>query len=189
MVRNYALTAKSMIVPIISIALGIFCLNRYGGNFGIIILMVGILIAITYMFSRWFQRPTEAGRKLMDDIEGLKQYIKLTEEDKLKMINPPNFTFEHFESILPYAIALDCADDWQKHFEVMNPEAAQNHVPFMWYYGSNVNGYQDFDFSDMNDTISSASVPPSSSSSGGGGWSGGGGFSGGGFGGGGGGGW
>ena len=191
-IRNYALTAKSMIVPSISIVLGIVCFNRYGGSFGIILLMVGLLIAISFLFSRWFQRPTAAGRKLMDDVAGLKQYIKLTEEERLKVINPPDFSFEHFEAMLPYAIALDCADDWQKQFEVINPAEAQQSHPFIWYHGSNVSGYRDFDFSDMNDTISSASIPPTQAKGGGssgGGWSGGGGFSGGGFGGGGGGGW
>lgn len=190
-VRNYALTAKSMIVPAISIGAGIFCFNRYGGSFGIIILTVALLIALTYIFSRWFQRPTAQGRKLMDHVAGLKQYIKLTEEDRLKIVNPPDFSFEHFEAMLPYAIALDCADEWEHQFEVINPEVAQQQMPFVWYHGTHVGGFKDFDFGDINDTISSASIPPTKSSggSGGGGWSGGGGFSGGGFGGGGGGGW
>ncbi len=188
-VRNYALTFKSLIVPLLSIAGGFFCLQRYGGSFGIVLLMIAVFFAITFLFARWFQKPTATGRKLMDHIAGLKQYIKLTEEDKLKIVNPPDFSFEHFEKILPYAIALDCADEWQQHFEVANPTAARHHTPFIWYHGHSVNGYQDFDFSDMNDTISSASIPPSKSNSSGGGWSGGGGFSGGGFGGGGGGGW
>lgn len=188
-IRNYALTVKSMIIPIISIILGIICYNRYGGSFGIIIFMVALLIAISYLFSQWFQRPTKAGRKLMDDIAGLKQYIKYTEEDRLKIVNPPDFSFNHFESILPFAIALDCADEWQHQFEVVNPTEAHNHQSFIWYHGYGVGGYKDFDFGDISDTISSASVPPSKSNSGGSGWSGGGGFSGGGFGGGGGGGW
>ena len=86
--------------------------------------------------------------------------------------------------MLPYAIALDLADEWQHQFEVVNPTEAMNHNSFIWYNGSNVNSYRDFDFNDVSDTISSAATPPSSSSS-----SGGGGFSGGGGGGGGGGGW
>ncbi len=188
-IRNHALTAKSLIIPAISVGLGFLCLNRYGGSFGIIILTIAILIAITYLFSRWFQQPTEKGRKLMDDIAGLKQYIKLTEEERLKIVNPPDFSFEHFEAMLPYAIALDCADEWEHQFEVVNPQVARQHQPFMWYHGNNVGGFSDFDFSDINDTISSASTPPTKSSGGGTGWSGGGGFSGGGFGGGGGGGW
>lgn len=191
-IRNHALTAKSMIIPVLSIGIGIFCFDRYGGSFGIIVMMIAVLIALTYLFSRWFQRPTAAGRKLMDDVAGLKQYIKLTEEDRLKIVNPPDFSFEHFEAMLPYAIALDCADEWEHQFEVANPEVARQQAPFMWYHGNHVGGFKDFDFSDINDTISSASIPPTKSSGGGssgGGWSGGGGFSGGGFGGGGGGGW
>jgi len=190
--RNHALTFKSLIVPILSIAAGFFCFNRYGGSFGIVILMIALLFAITFLFAHWFQKPTTAGSKLMDHVRGLKQYIKLTEEDRLKIVNPPDFSFKHFEAMLPYAIALDCADEWQHQFEVVNPTEAYNQNSFMWYHGGNVGGYKDFDFSDMNDTISSASVPPTKSSGGGsrgGGWSGGGGFSGGGFGGGGGGGW
>ncbi len=190
--RNHALTFKSLIIPALAVIAGIFCFNRYGGSFGIVILMIAILFAITFVFAHWFQRPTKEGSKLMDHVRGMKQYIKLTEEERLKIVNPPDFSFTHFEKMLPYAIALDCADEWQHQFEVVNPQVAQQHQSFMWYGGNNVGGYSDFDFGDMNDTISSASIPPTKSSGGGsmgGGWSGGGGFSGGGFGGGGGGGW
>lgn len=183
-IRNYALTAMSLIIPVVSIALGIFCLANYGGNFGVIAALVGLFIAFGYFFSRWFQKPTEEGTKLMDYVAGLKKYLKYTEEDRLKILNPPDFSFEHFEKMLPYAIALDLADEWQNHFEVVNPTEARNHHSFIWFHGNNVNSYQDFDFNDVSDTISSAAIPPSSSSS-----SGGGGFSGGGGGGGGGGGW
>ncbi len=191
-IRNTALTLKSWIIPFISLALGFYCFTRYGGNFGVIILLAAILTAISYLFSRWFQQPTDEGRKLMDFVAGIKQYIKYTEEDRLKIVNPPDFSFDHFEKILPYAIALDCADDWQHQFEVVNPEAARSANTFMWYHGTGAGSYKDFDFNDVSDTISSAAVPPtptSSGGSGGGSFSGGGGFSGGGFGGGGGGGW
>lgn len=183
-IRNYALTFMSMIIPVISIGLGFFCLVNYGGHFGVIASLMGLMIAIGYLFSRWFQKPTEQGTELMDFVAGLKQYLKYTEEDRLKILNPPDFSFDHFENMLPYAIALDLADEWQNHFEVVNPTEARNHSSFMWYSGNNVSSYRDFDFNDVSDTISSAAIPPSSSSS-----SGGGGFSGGGGGGGGGGGW
>ncbi|SOE19601.1 Predicted membrane protein [Spirosomataceae bacterium TFI 002] len=183
-IRNYALTFMSSIIPIISIALGFFCLVNYGGHFGVIASLMGFMIAIGYFFSRWFQKPTEQGTALMDYVAGLKKYLKYTEEDRLKILNPPDFSFEHFEKMLPYAIALNLADEWQHQFEVVNPTEARNHTSFMWFNGNNVNSYRDFDFNDVSDTISSAAIPPSTSSS-----SGGGGFSGGGGGGGGGGGW
>ena len=48
------------------------------------------------------------GRKLMDQIEGFRQYLDVAEESRLEYLNPPKKTPELFEKFLPYAIALDC---------------------------------------------------------------------------------
>ena len=52
-------------------------------------------------------------------ILGLEMYIRTAEQHRLAMINAPEDTVEKYEEILPYAIALGCADAWQKRFDTL----------------------------------------------------------------------
>jgi uncharacterized membrane protein len=118
------------------------------------------------------------------------------EEERLKMLNPPEKTPELFERYLPYALALDCENEWNAKFAAVLAAAAAAGVATspIWYSGSswntgNMGGFTKSIGSGLAATTSAASVAPGSSSSSGGGFSGGGGSSGGGGGGGGGSGW
>ncbi len=58
------------------------------------------------------------------------------------MLNPPNVTPAVFEKFLPYAIALDCENQWSKKFEAEAAAAgagADDHYGYTpaWYYGNN----------------------------------------------------
>ena len=44
-------------------------------------------------------------------------YIRTAETHRLAMLNAPEDTVEKFEELLPYAVALGCADAWQKRFD------------------------------------------------------------------------
>jgi uncharacterized membrane protein YgcG len=141
----------------------------------------------------WLQAPSVEGRKIMDQIEGFRDYLGVAEEDRLNALNPPNKTPELFERFLPYAIALDVENAWAKRFAGVLAAAGAAAATTAWYAGSSnwsndPVGFASHLSGDLNQTISSASTAPGSSDSGGGG-SGGGGSSGGGGGGGGGGGW
>ena len=138
----------------------------------------------------WIAAPTPEGRKVLDHIAGFKQYLSITERQRLDRMTPPEDTPELFERYLPYAIALGVENRWAERFTaVLAAAAAQGHQGFAWYSGSsspwtNPTGFADAVGSSLSSTISSASTAPGSSSG-----SGGGGSSGGGGGGGGGGGW
>ncbi len=138
----------------------------------------------------WIAAPTKAGRVVLDRIAGFKQYLSITERERLDRMTPPEDTPELFEKYLPYAIALHVENRWAERFAgVLAAAAAQGQSGFGWYSGSsspwdNPTGFADSVGSSLSDTISSASTAPGSSSG-----SGGGGSSGGGGGGGGGGGW
>jgi uncharacterized membrane protein len=117
------------------------------------------------------------------------------EKDRLEKLNPPEITPEVFERFLPYAIALDCENQWSKRFEAeaaaagMAPDSAYSGYTPLWYSGSSFSRLGAAGFSSalgatMATAAASAAVAPGSSSG-----SGGGGSSGGGGGGGGGGGW
>ena len=145
----------------------------------------------------WLQAPSVEGRKVMDQIEGFREYLGVAEEDRLNALNPPDKTPELFERFLPYAIALDVENAWANRFAgVLAAAGTAAAATTSWYAGSDnwssdPVGFASHLSGDLNQTISSASTAPGSSdsSSGGGGGSGGGGSSGGGGGGGGGGGW
>jgi uncharacterized membrane protein len=132
--------------------------------------------------------PTREGRALMDRVAGFKQYLSITEEERLDRMNPPEKTPELFERYLPYAIALDVENRWAEKFAAVLAAAAASGTAagtMLWYSGSgNVwddpQGFASDMGGSLASTVSSASASPSSSGSGGGGSSGGGGGGGGG---------
>ena len=138
--------------------------------------------------------PTVQGRKVMDEIEGFKQYLGVAEEDRLNYLHPPEKTPELFERYLPYAVALDVENRWAERFAgVLAAAAAAGVATATWYSGDR---FSDSDWGNfasrvgdsLASTVASASTAPGSSGGGSSG-SGGGGSSGGGGGGGGGSGW
>jgi uncharacterized membrane protein YgcG len=143
----------------------------------------------------WLQAPSVEGRKVMDQIEGFREYLGVAEEDRLNALNPPDKTPELFERFLPYAIALDVENAWAKRFAgVLAAAGTAAAATTAWYAGSDnwssdPVGFANHLSGDLNQTISSASTAPGSSDSSSGGGSGGVGSSGGGGGGGGVGGW
>jgi len=155
-----------------------------------------VLIVMAFVFHRLLRAPTLTGRKLLDQIEGFRMYMTTAEEERLKVLHPPEKTPELFERYLPYALALDCENEWNAKFATVLAAAAAAGVAASpaWYSGSHWNtgdmgSFTDSIGSSLATTTSSASTPPGSSSSSGGGFSSGGGSSGGGGGGGGGSGW
>ena len=78
--------------------------------------IIGIAI-LNILFFFLLGAPTAIGRKMMNGIEGLKTYINLAEKDRLNLAGVPQMTPEHFEKVLPYAVALRLEKPWTKAFE------------------------------------------------------------------------
>ena len=150
------------------------------------------LLALPLVISAfaWIDAPTKEGRAVLDHIAGFKQYLSITERERLDRMHPPEDTPELFERYLPYAVALGVENRWADRFaSVLAAAAVQGQQGFAWYSGSsnpwdNPGGFVNTVGSSLASTVSAASTAPGSSSG-----SGGGGSSGGGGGGGGGGGW
>ena len=138
----------------------------------------------------WIAAPTKEGRGVLDRIAGFKQYLSITERERLDRMTAPQDTPEIFERYLPYAIALGVENRWADRFAgVLAAAAASGHQGMAWYSGSsdpwsNPGRFANTVGDALASTVSSASTAPGSRSG-----SGGGGSSGGGGGGGGGGGW
>ncbi len=143
---------------------------------------IGLLNVLFYYL---MPAPTIAGRKTLDAIEGFRLYLSTAEEKRLDALNPPEKTPELFERYLPYAMALDCENAWNKKFASVLAAAAAAGAASAWYVSSGHSGGYGGMGSSLGDSLastisSSSSAPGSSSGSGGGGSSGGGGGGGGG---------
>ena len=155
------------------------------------VVVIGALMVITLIvFGRLVKAPTVEGRKLMDEIEGLKLYLSVAERDELARMKgpdaPPALDEKRYEILLPYAVALEVEDAWTKKFTaaVGAAAAAEATRRIGWYHGGNVSDLGSLSRavgSSLTSQIASSATPPGGSSgSGGGGSSGGGGGGGGG---------
>jgi len=156
-----------------------------------VIIGAGVLMLLSLIvFGRLVRAPTPEGRALLDEIEGLKLYMKVAEKNELASMRGPDeppMDAKRYEAMLPFAVALEVEEAWTDKFTaaVGAAMAAQTASSMGWYSGnrpiSNLGDFSSAVGSSLSSSISSASTPPGSSSgSGGGGSSGGGGGGGGG---------
>lgn len=163
-----------------SIFLGSFFSNFY---LGAALLVSGFIMII---FSMFMSQKTIKGAKTLEKIKGFKEFLKVTEKERLKFHNPPDMIPELFEKYLPYAMVLGVENKWAQNFKNIYEKSPD------WYEGYNTNTWTALalvnslsSFSTNSQSVMASA--PSSASGGGSGFSGGG--AGGGFGGGGGGSW
>lgn len=148
-------------------------------------IIAAIAVAVSLLFliimSQFLIKKNKEGTAILSELKGFKQFIKVAEENKLKMLLKEDPSY--FESTMSYALAFGMFDKWAKKFDALNIQ------PPTWYYSTSgrMMSMNHFSKSFNNSIKSTQSTMVSSPSSSGG--SGGGGSSGGGFGGGGGGSW
>ncbi len=181
-VRNSYLVA-GFLVFVFSVLAFVFLVPNPGWK-GI---LAGLLTgAFVLGFAKYMPAKTRAGASAYMDILGFQEFMNRAEKDRLERMGDKDL----FSKFLPYAIALDVADNWAKAFEGIY----QN--PPDWYVSPG--GFRMFSpyafthsLNSVTSDLSSAmfSAPRGSGGGGSGGGFGGGGSSGGGFGGGGGGSW
>lgn len=132
-------------------------------------------------FANAMPAMTLQGARRWRDIKGLEEYIRRAEKSQLEFAQAPERTTRLFETLLPYAVALDVSDIWVRQFATVLASS-----PPTWYTGNYPGGFNVRSFqSGLGDFRSAAtktlgSSPGSSSGSGGGGSVGGGGGGGGG---------
>lgn len=127
-------------------------------------LLILLLVIINVVYGFLIKAYTEEGRRIKDEIEGFKLFIKTASEDEIR-----NQTPETFDKYFPYAYVLGLENEWSKKFESLLEE--YNYEP-TWctgmYYGSAFRAtvFTNSFSSSFNRGISSASVHPSSSGGG-----------------------
>lgn len=139
------------------------------------------LVLLNIVFGFLMRRPTEEGRRLLDEIEGLKLYMEVASKEDIARLkhrhaeDPPLLNAERFESLLPYALALDVEEAWTDQFSraVGEVEASRVTRNMHWYHGPIGRGGLSSMTCDLGNSlssqISSSSTPPGSSSGSGGG--------------------
>lgn len=125
-------------------------------------LLVLLLVIINVVYAFLIKAYTKEGRKIKDEIEGFKLFIKTASEDEIKEQTP-----ETFDKYFPYAYALGLENTWAKKFESVLE--AYNYEPD-WCTGMYIGGafrataFTSSFSSSFRSSISSASVAPGSSS-------------------------
>ena len=151
---------------------------------GAAVLLAGAMLLAGYLLPAY----SVPGRRLKDEIEGLRLYLGVAEGDNLARLQTPRLTPDEFARQLPYALALGVEKTWADRLAAVLGTAVVAQAVSSYYRGTDFNtgsigsiGALSDGLSAMSSTVSAASSPPGSSSgSGGGGSSGGGGGGGGG---------
>ena len=172
-----AVAGVLLLVPGLSIA------NTSGLSAALVAGFLAATAAIAALSFRRLTVPTQEGWRRRDEIEGLKLFLGVAEADRLRVLNPPDFTPALYEKLLPYAIALGVEMVWSKRFAAALAASQTEYQPD-WYDGSHPwNRTDASDFSSdlgggLAGAVAAAASPPSSgdgSSDGGSGGGGGGG--------------
>ena len=193
--RGISSTAGAMGITLFALpffafeGVGIFMLATTGGVDIVVALLV--MIFVNWLFYELMKAPTRLGRKLLDRIDGFRDYLDVAEKDELHFKHPPERTPQLFERFLPYAMALGVEQAWGEKFAdvIAAAERRGEYERPGWYHGGHWRADSLGSFTSglgnsLSHTVAASSTAPGSSSGAGGGGS-----SGGGGGGGGGGGW
>jgi len=184
----------TVVTMVPAVALG-FLLTDTVGAICVLLGFLGFFFGVINIMIIATMRPlSEKGKTLSDYLKGLDMYIKIAEEDRIKVLQSPTgaektpvdtsdgaMLVHLYERVLPYAVLFGREKAWAK---VLGKYYEQQNMQPDWYLGNSL--FNAAVFSSAISGLSSSAVSSYNSSSGG---SGGGGFSGGGGGGGGGGGW
>ncbi|MFT4181706.1 MAG: DUF2207 domain-containing protein [Rhizobium sp.] len=91
------------------------------------ILLAGLIMAIVgvnFVFAPLIETWTNLGAKAIGQIEGLRQYLSLVDEGRMVVQDDIRMSPEHFETLLPYAVALGVEKKWSQVFETWITKAA-----------------------------------------------------------------
>jgi uncharacterized membrane protein YgcG len=174
-----ATATKWVVVPIALIFAGVFFFEFFG-FVGAGSILVSAIIAV--IFGSLMPKLTKKGALAREHILGFKDFLKVTEKERMDFHNAPERSPKEFMEYLPFAIALGVEEKWAEQFKNMEMQAPS------WYRGSSFSHFNSTQFTKDISSFSTSMSAGVTAAQGGSG-SGGGGFSGGGMGGGGGGSW
>lgn len=146
-------------------------------------LLPPLVVIPWYILELLKEKRSEKGVKIYEEALGFREFLSMTEQDRLKKLFSPKEYRGVFEKYLPYAMVLGVEKEWAEQFGNLDEK-----VP-SWYEAENMNGLSDFIVSvtamtSVSEKVLAASLPTetaygSSWSGGSSSWGGGSGFSGG----------
>jgi hypothetical protein len=86
-------------------------------DFGMPVLIAALtLIGVNLIFLYLMRAPTAAGREVMDQIEGFREFLLSVEQPPMELYEGPSNSQGLYERYLPYAVALEVEQSWADHF-------------------------------------------------------------------------
>ena len=134
---NKVQSVTAIILIILMIAL--FPLNLY--FWGIIAAIAGVVFCIFLLvMNQYMVKKNREGNAVFSELKGFRQFIKIAEERKLKMLlkEDPGY----FESTMSYALAFGLFDKWAKKFDGLDVQ------PPTWYTSTSGNAFMMSNFSE-----------------------------------------
>lgn len=128
LVHRAFLTFFMLLVCVASVTLGlIVLLVDFSWALPIVL---ALFVGINLIFLHLMKAPTEAGRKLLDEIEGFRHFLNSVEKMPLDRIDAPSAHAGLYEQYLPYAVALEVEQGWCDRFVALENTAhlAENYV-------------------------------------------------------------
>lgn len=108
----------------------IYSLSLYGNVLGGIFSLASA--AMLGLMSNLCRRRTNLGRWYQEKLMGFKEFIKVAELDRIKLLVDENPNY--FYNVLPFAMVLGVTDKWAKNFDSIMKE------PPSWYYSNSMHG-------------------------------------------------
>jgi hypothetical protein len=71
-----------------------------------------VLILLNAFAGPCLRNHTSAGRKMRDEIEGFREFLRGVEHDRLERLNQPGQRAQVDSEMIPFAIALDLSESW-----------------------------------------------------------------------------
>ena len=102
-------------------------------------LMVFPVVIFLLIMTPHLKKKNALGSELLSELEGFKEFIKVAEVKKLKMLLVDYPTY--FETTMAYALAFGMFDEWAKKFEGLNLQAPN------WYASSSAGAFTVHQFS------------------------------------------
>ena len=154
-IRNYTIGGLIFLLIILSpIAL------YFWGILAVVSTVVTLIFLL--IMSQFLIKKNSKGNLALSELKGFKNFIKIAEENKLKMLLKEDPTY--FESTMSYALAFGMFDKWSRKFDALNIP------PPTWYTSNtgrmmNMNHFSQSFSSSINSARSTMVSSPSSSGS------------------------
>ena len=79
--------------------------------------VIAFVVVVIVVARRFGHKLSPQGMLVLAKVLGFREFLQLTEKDKLDLLNAPELQPETFEKFLPYAMVLGVEDKWAKKFE------------------------------------------------------------------------